>query len=298
MVMTDPARESPPQVLRVTADRRQADDWALVLTAIGIEARIEWSLRGYAVIVGGANAAAAAAHLDAYDAENRPAPAPAPARDYGPTRAAVICAVVLAAFFVVTGPRADGAFWFDRGAADARRIVEGEWWRTVTALTLHADFPHILANAVTLIIFGSALCTVLGPGVALSLLLLAGAGGNLMTAVLRASHHSSVGASTAIFAAVGALAAIQIVRRRQRASRPSWRAWAPLAAGLALLAFLGSAAQSDVLAHFFGFAAGAGLGAAIVIAHPTPAAPRTQLSLVAGVLLVTLGCWFAAIAAR
>jgi membrane associated rhomboid family serine protease len=296
MAMTDPARESP-QVLRVTADRRQADDWGLVLAATGIEARIEWSLRGYAVIVSGADAAAAAAHLDAYDAENRPAPPPAPARDYGPTRAALACAVVLAAFFVVTGPRVDGAFWFDSGAADARRIVEGEWWRTVTALTLHADFPHILANAVTLVIFGSALCTVLGPGVALSLLLLAGASGNLITAILRGSHHSAVGASTAIFAAVGALAAIQIVRRRLRAGRPSWRTWAPLAAGLALLAFLGSAAQSDVLAHFFGFAAGAVLGMLIVVAHPAPAERRTQRWLVAGVIAAVLACWLAAIAA-
>ena len=50
-----------------------------------------------------------------------------------------LCFLELLAFFAVTGPRAAGADWFAAGASDAERVLHGEWWRTITALTLHAD---------------------------------------------------------------------------------------------------------------------------------------------------------------
>src|SRR2546422_5158304 len=37
-----------------------------------------------------------------------------------------------------------------------RSIVAGEWWRTVTALTLHADVPHLLGNAVASVVLVGA----------------------------------------------------------------------------------------------------------------------------------------------
>src|SRR4029450_818911 len=77
---------------------------------------------------------------------------------------AAVVAVLLCAFFVVTGPRGGEPYWFERGAAVASRIAAGEIWRTVTALTLHADFPHILTNAATLVLFGTSLCGLIGGG--------------------------------------------------------------------------------------------------------------------------------------
>jgi hypothetical protein len=44
----------------------------------------------------------------------------------------------------LTGPREPGAIWFDRGSASAQQILAGEVWRTVTALTLHADLAHVV----------------------------------------------------------------------------------------------------------------------------------------------------------
>src|SRR5207237_567665 len=79
----------------------------------------------------------------------------------GNTFAAVGLAVLLCAFYYVTGPRAPAAAgidpWFERGSAVAARILGGEWWRAVTALTLHANLAHLLANAVACGLFAAAL---------------------------------------------------------------------------------------------------------------------------------------------
>jgi membrane associated rhomboid family serine protease len=80
------------------------------------------------------------------------------------------------------------------------RVMAGEWWRAVTALTLHADAPHVGGNAVAIGVLMTAVCWHLGPGLGAWLLLLAGAAGNLLTAAVHGGGHSSVGASTAVFA--------------------------------------------------------------------------------------------------
>src|SRR5207249_906367 len=74
--------------------------------------------------------------------------------------------------------------WFQHGEADATRMMAGEWWRAVTALTLHADAPHLLGNALAGALLVTAVCQQLGPGVGLWLVLLAGAGGNALTAAV------------------------------------------------------------------------------------------------------------------
>src|SRR2546422_4485816 len=73
-----------------------------------------------------------------------------------------------------------------------RSIVAGEWWRTVTALTLHADVPHLLGNAVASVVLVGAVSRELGPGLGLWLLVLAGAGGNALTAVAHGARYDSV----------------------------------------------------------------------------------------------------------
>ncbi|MGH7785503.1 MAG: rhomboid family intramembrane serine protease, partial [Candidatus Binatia bacterium] len=168
-------------LVRSTPERPRADEWMLALASAGIEARLDWSPQGgYALVVHEAEAGRAGAVLDAYEEENRVAPPAPPPPEWGPTYGAITAAVVLCVFFVVTGPRSPDSIWFDRGGSNAARLGDGEWWRAVTALTLHADFPHVLGNAVVLLIFGTSLCALVGPGAGLWLMLLAGAGGNLL----------------------------------------------------------------------------------------------------------------------
>ena len=82
-------------------------------------------------------------------------------------------------------------------------MLAGEWWRAVTALTLHADLAHVLANAVAIAIFLGAVARRLGPALATWLALAAGVAGNVLTALVAGGGHVSLGASTAVFGALG-----------------------------------------------------------------------------------------------
>ena len=149
---------------------------------------------------------------------------------------------ILLLFFVITTVWQPGLPWFERGSADADRILIGELWRTVTALTLHANLAHVLSNAVGIALFLAALSSMLGPGLASALVLLAGAGGNLVNSLVHGSAHVSIGASTAVFGAVGMLGGLALARRGRR-KIPGRRAWVAVAAALALLALLGTGGE-------------------------------------------------------
>ncbi len=200
-----------------------------------------------------------------------------------------VVALLLIGFFAITGPRAAHSTWFERGSADATRMMAGEWWRAITALTLHADAPHLAGNAAATVVLVTAVCWHLGPGVGLWLLLLAGAGGNAITAAVHGGDHVSVGASTATFGAIGILAALRIIGGRAGAGRT--KSWVVIAAGLALLAFLGTGPHADLLAHLFGFLLGLGLGliGALAIRWIPPAPVQWLLAAAAGAAVV--GAW-------
>jgi len=57
-----------------------------------------------------------------------------------------------------------GADWLSLGSLDA--AARGEWWRAVTALTLHLDQEHLLGNVLFGAVAGAAASRLLGPGVA------------------------------------------------------------------------------------------------------------------------------------
>lgn len=284
--------DGPGTAVRVTPSRRIADEWAVVLAAAGIPHWQRERLDGWALFVTPDDVVTALEALAAYDRENATdddghdeAP---PARPL--TIAGVVVALLLVGFFAITGPRAGGSSWFEHGSADAARIMAGEWWRTVTALTLHADAPHLAGNAVGLAVLLTAVCWQLGVGVGLWLTLLAGAGGNLLTAAVHGSEHSSVGASTAVFGIVGILAALRVVAPR-RLRLGTRRSWVVVAASLALLALLGTGPHADLLAHLFGLLVGGALGVLAALTLPsTPPAALQGVLLIAAVAVV-LSAW-------
>jgi membrane associated rhomboid family serine protease len=148
--------------------------------------------------------------------------------------------------------------WVSIGNAQAAKILDGQWWRLVTALTLHADWAHLSSNLAIGGIFVIFLCRELGSGLAWSLLLGAGTLGNLVNAYMQPASHSSVGASTAVFGAVGILAALSLVRYRHNLLK---RWIFPVAGALSLLALLGTEGKNtDLGAHLFGFVYGGFLG--------------------------------------
>jgi membrane associated rhomboid family serine protease len=197
---------------------------------------------------------------------------------------------MLVAFFTVTVSNSSVP-WLERGSAHADRILAGEVWRTVTALTLHVDLAHALSNAVAMALFLGAASAVVGVGLAGLLALLAGAGGNFANALLQNSPHVAVGASTAVFGAVGILGGHAMLRHRSRHARKR-KAWIPVAATFAFLAILGTeGARVDVWAHLLGLLVGCGLGAltAFVVRH----APGRSVQWLCGcaALAATVYCW-------
>jgi hypothetical protein len=146
--------------------------------------------------------------------------------------------------------RAFGLDWWEAGMSRAGLIRDGEWWRTLTALSLHADPLHLVGNLVFGLVFGFLTGQLLGWGLAWSGMLLAGALGNALNALIHSPSHASIGASTAVFATLGILAAYSWKQRRHLVNR-----WLPFGGGVALLAFLGmGGGRTDIFAHVTGFA--------------------------------------------
>jgi rhomboid protease GluP len=272
--------------------RREADDWSLVLMAADIPHKVERSAEGWALTVPWSDRERAARELAHFHHENpqRATPGLDDRPEYGKTGAGLVLAGALLAFYTVTGPRVVASSWFRAGRADAVRILDGEAWRTVTALTLHADNAHVIGNVASCAIFVTAVCRELGPGVGLWLVLLAGAIGNACNAVAHGDHHSSVGASTALFGAIGILAGLQFTTRRHRRSRTA-KAWLPLAGGLALLAMLGTGDNADIGAHLFGFLVGVPLGIGTHLSMSRPLAPSAQWMLTVAAAAIVVWCW-------
>jgi rhomboid protease GluP len=282
-------------LLRVTGDPHLAEEWELVLLAQGLSPSVRQTPDGVVLSVPQAELDRALASLAAYERENpRNLAERVEPLESGSWLAGVAVALVLLIFFSVTAQWLPALSWFARGSADAQRILQGELWRTVTALTLHADVAHALSNAIAVALFLSAVSSMVGAGLACALVLLAGAGGNLANAFLHGSPHVSVGASTAVFGAVGMLGSLGMTRRR-RSALSRWRAWLPVAAALALLGMLGSSGpRVDIWAHLFGLLVGAVLG--ILFGLVTPRAPGLRIQWACGTaaVAVVIYCWILA----
>ena len=196
-------------------------------------------------------------------------------------------------------PSLTPADWLKRGAVDVFQVFyEHEWYRWMTALTLHADSEHLFSN----VLFGAPFLILLfrrtGLGVGLVLVLLAGTLGNMLNVLYRPADHVSLGFSTALFGTVGALSGILTLpgtAGNREARRLSWRRGLMLlAAGAAVLAMLGTeGARTDYAAHLFGLLSGfctGGIAALLIrrFGEPSPGAQWASGILALGALIF---CW-------
>jgi membrane associated rhomboid family serine protease len=309
-----PAAEPEKETLGPVTRLGQLREWTLVLSSMGIAHAVRDVDNAWVILVSEADRARAAEAIRLYEVENRNWP-PRRQRELLPHARSLVAPMLmllLVLFFAVTGPADRSSAWFARGTASSDRILHGELWRAVTALTLHADTLHVLGNALTGSIFLSAVNRRLGDGRGPLVVLLAGALGNWMNAVWHRTGHLSIGASTAVFAAVGVLAATQLAVDRREKGRPWLERVAPVVGGLALLGMLGASPHSDLLAHLFGLGAGlaVGIAASLLIAlsrsrAPSPSGPRdatasappasgsraVQIFSALAALTIVLGSW-------
>lgn len=278
--------------LRLTRDGKLAEEWELVLLSQGLSPSVRRSRAGFVLSVPEEEVEKAVAGLSAYETENPPnlkeedEPVSSPNWPAG-----IAVAGALLVFFSTTVTWNPTVPWFERGAADANRILLGELWRAVTALTLHADVVHAATNAAGAALFFGALYGVLGLGLGSALVLLAGAGGNLANALLHGSAHVSVGASTSIFGVIGMLGGLAMARRRRKAAQRR-RAWLPIAAVFALLAMLGTGGQRvDIWAHLSGLLIGGLLGILVGFVAPRPPGLPVQWACGCAALALLIYCW-------
>lgn len=276
-----------------------AHDWSLVLTATGIQHARQPGPAGEELWVDAVDQRRAADEIGDYLRENRERPV---ARLAWPqyrhalwgvaTYAAVLIAVTGAALY-----RLGDRNWVNRGVLEIALLHDGEWWRAFTALTLHGDLGHLLANLAFGMLFAYPASQFVGVGVAWLAIVLGAGAANAVDMMLHPPEHSVLGASTAVFVALGLTSAFTW-RRRASGSLTWMQRLSPLVAGVALLAFTGTGGErTDVLAHLLGFVAGVGGG--YLLAHarlPPPGEDRPQW--VAGALALALlaASWAAALA--
>ena len=281
---------------------KQARYWALVLDSRAVPCCIKPEGDGWLLLVPEQHLESASRELRLSEEANRNWPPPMPVtrnliENTLPTMSILILLAILHNLNLLGISLPDRGIIDLRelGAAHADKILNGEWWRLVTALTLHADLVHLLGNLAIGGMFIILLCRELGSGTAWSLLLASGVMGNLLNALMQAPTHRSVGASTAVFGAVGILSAISMVRYRHHLHR---RWFIPVASGLALLAILGTEGkQTDLGAHLFGFASGVLLGIAAEYLVGKQGRPGAVLNTLLAVLsgAVVVAAWWAAI---
>lgn len=281
--------------LRRSPRRRDAEQLALVLAAVGIDSRLVVHGNGAGLWVATSVAMLAEQQLAAYEDENRPAPPAPPARRRG-AAATALFAILLLFFFGAQRRASFGIDWAAAGAVQAGLVQTEEWWRTITALTLHVDHAHLVGNLAAGLVFGALAAELLGAGLAWLAILLAGGLGNLLNAELQAPSHAAIGASTALFGALGIVSGC-LRQRRIVPWRGGIRRWAPLSAGILLLVYLGFGDErTDVGAHVAGFAVGGAIGLALGRSgHQLPHGPVAQWGYGAAALGLLALAWLLAL---
>ena len=278
--------------------RAAAEQQALVLAAVGISSRLVVADGAAALYVSPLEEARARRELSLYARENAPPRRPLPpavAALYRVDGALAYCAVLLF-FFAAARRHAFSVDWVAAGAAQAGLIQGGAWWRTITALCLHLELDHLLSNLAFGAVAGVLVAQLVGTGLGWLVILLAGALGNGLNAALHGAGHTAIGASTAVFAALGILSGHAWTARAVR-WRGGIRRWAPIGAGIMLLAFLGFGGErTDIGAHVAGFAVGAATGFVLGrIGGRIPHGPDAQQVYGVTVCAILLLAWIMAL---
>jgi membrane associated rhomboid family serine protease len=251
-----------------SARKSACEERAFVLAAVGIPSAIRADGALFILEVDEEQLHTALSELGHYEAESRPAPAPTPPPERPQPHAWVGCLVYVAVLVGVAHAIANGLVRldaFDLGELNAARVQSGQWWRAWTALTLHLDVGHLVANLGAGVWFGYLVARELGSGSSWFLIVNGAALANWLEAEVAPATHRSVGASTAVFTALGMLAAHSWRTRFHLPQRWALR-WAPLVAGVVLLGWFGSAGEgTDLVAHATGFIVGVLIGGAAAL---------------------------------
>jgi len=163
------------------------------------------------------------------------------------------------------------------GALSRDAVMQGEWWRLVTAIFLHGGVEHIVGNVIALFVLGMVCEHAFGRVQLAWLFVISGVAGSVVS--MLTSAGPSVGASGAIFGLQGA--AVVVFRRyrekllvRDRRIGIVLIGWAVYTIAMGLIT-----PYVDNGAHVGGFLAGMllALGLHPVVIEPPPAETQRRI---------------------
>jgi rhomboid protease GluP len=277
-----------------STNRQACNDRALVLTSLKIPHEILGDDIRYLLAVPAEAAEKARYEIWQFETENKPVPRPKPRlvpeyQDAVPGVAIYIVIVCLVAWLA-----GEGAFnrdWLSAGRVDGELIREGEWWRTLTALTLHSGLRHLAGNIGFGALFGILAGRLFGSGMTWFCVVIAGGLANTINTLLLASDHRSIGASTAVFATLGLIAGFVWRAKLMAQDRWAYRL-GPIVGGIALLAYTGTGGpDTDIGAHLAGFVCGFGVGMLLTLLPAIPSSRQIQLLFGTSATAILVVAW-------
>lgn len=284
------------RVVFESRNRRACADRALVLASAEIPHEVVYDFSSCALIVPAEFSALAISELRLYDEENPPRQ-PIKSQSY-PYQNAVpgiigyVFAIMVFAWLSWNSTFAQD--WLAQGRIDGAFVRAGEWWRAITALTMHADLRHLVGNIVFGAFFGLLAGRLFGSGITWLAVVLAATTGNLLNTLLLESTHRSIGASTAVFAALGLTAGFVWRAKLMSQERWSYRV-APIVGGLALLMYTGTGDENtDIGAHLMGFVCGFAGGMLLTRVRDRLADPHWQRVAAGATVAILVLAWIAA----
>ncbi|ANO52266.1 hypothetical protein BA177_14680 [Woeseia oceani] len=272
-------------------------DRALVLTSLSIAHEIVEAAGLWQLLVAETDLHRARHELWLYEQENKPTrrrPSATVVSNHNPWPGVAGYIVTVCVVAWLAGNGAFGHNWLEAGRVDGALIRDGEWWRVITALTLHKDVGHLLGNLGFGGLFGLLAARVIGSGVTWLTVTVAAATANALNTIMLIPSHRSIGASTAVFAALGLVAGFVWRGRLMAQDRWPYRL-GPIIGGIALLAYTGTGDEStDIGAHLGGFVCGFAGG--FLLTRAAAVFERASVQWLCGAaapLLVVVAWWLA-----
>ncbi len=295
------------RVVFESGNRLSCLDRALVLEAANIPHQVIQDGVTSAIVVPSSWSADAAAELRLYDEENppaRPRPQPHNPEVFDPIPGLIGYVLVVCLVMGFEGYSFFDENWRLAGHVHGAAVRDGEVWRLFTALTLHSGLKHLAGNLVFGVFFGLFAGRLLGSGYAWLVIVLAAGIGNAVNVLLLDPSHRAIGASTAVFAALGLVAGYVWRGKLMSQEHDRWTTRiGPIVGGLALLMFTGSGSvdaetginNTDVGAHLLGFVAGFLSGSLLIRFGPLPRSQTGQLLAGATTLAIITVSWLLAL---
>jgi rhomboid protease GluP len=171
----------------------------------------------------------------------------------------IIIAIHIILYLLTALPILPARFIFELLSGVNLYIVNGDYWRLVTPIFMHAGFAHMLFNSFSLVLFAPALEQLLGKTKFILLYLVTGIAANIATLVLEPLTYTHVGSSGAIFGLFGFYISI-IMFRKAMMSRENSQTIMTIAIIAVIMTFVQS--NINITAHIFGMLSGFLIGAA------------------------------------